>query len=121
MRESRISKLACGWVATILNRGKRQSEVGCHDTISTSTAAHPEQNMYSPFCCRIFREAFNNSSMPTTAGFTGNPYHDILRFSCQLPARIYNRRVDHIKRIDLFAHNFMKIRWPAIFSQAIFP
>lgn len=48
--------------------------VGCHDTISTGTAAHPEQNMYSPFCCRIFREAFNNSSMPTTAGFTGNPY-----------------------------------------------
>lgn len=26
MRESRIWKLACGWVATILNRGKRQSE-----------------------------------------------------------------------------------------------
>lgn len=88
--------------------------VGCHDTISTGTAAHPEQNMYSPFCCRIFREAFNNSSMPTTAGFTGNPYHDILRFSCQLPARIYD--VSIIKRIDLFAHNFTKIRWPAIFS-----
>lgn len=42
--------------------------ISCHSTFSTGTAAHPEQNMYSPFCHRIFREAFNNSSMPTVAG-----------------------------------------------------
>ena len=49
--------------------------------------------MYSPFRCRIFGEIFNNSSMPTVAGFAVNPYLDISRFSCQLSAKIYDGHV----------------------------
>lgn len=79
-------------------RRQEPVRIGCHDTLLT--AAHPEQNMYSPFRCRIFGEIFNNSSMPTVAGFPGNPYLDISRFSCQPPARIYDGRVNHARRID---------------------
>lgn len=47
---------------------QESARIECRDMLSKGTVVHPVQNMHSPFSCRIFKGAFNNSSMPIVAG-----------------------------------------------------
>lgn len=116
MRESRISKLACGWVATILNRGKRQSE-----SVVTIRFRQAQLHIQNKTCILHFAVEYSErlltihqsqqrQDLPVTLTTT---FYD---FPVNYPPESMTD-VSIIKRIDLFAHNFTKIRWPAIFSR----
>lgn len=93
--QSWILKLACNWVTVILNRGKSQSE-------SAVIARFRQVQLHIQNKTCILHSAIEYSERLLTihqcrrwSGFTCNPYLGILRFSCQLPARMYDGHVDH--------------------------